>query len=113
MISKTFRTTVLACLFLSQAQLLWLAELHWYEESWPTPACRSLVDNGNRRGLPLREHQGSCVVCQIVRQNAVRPGLVALVSRPVTSEPMRAITVRSFHSTFQPLITYGRAPPAI
>ena len=106
-------SAILACLFLSQAQLLWLAEFHWYEHSYPALAARSAVDNGSRRGLPSHPSETPCVVCQIVRQNAVRPGLVALAPRPVTTAPLRPAALFAFHSSFQPLIVYGRAPPTV
>ncbi len=113
MFQRAFRTIVLACLFLSQAQLLWLAGLHWYEHSYPPLPAPTAVDNGSRRGLPVHPSEAPCVVCQIVRQNAVRPGLAALAPRPITTAPWRPVELRDVHSVYHPLIAYGRAPPAV
>lgn len=110
-ISQTFRAAVLGCLLLTQVQLLWIAAFHWNEEVWPSLASAATVRDGSHTAIPSNKTKSPCLVCQIVRQNAVWPGMGPLTPQPLSIFLLRHVVPSvGFHS-FQPNVANGRAPP--
>jgi hypothetical protein len=101
-----------AALFLGlQLHLLWVAVVHSHEPQEGVPGTQAAFHTTRDAGSPLANGSHYCVVCQIVRQSAVRPA----VAHPA---PMAAGVVRvrpGFSSATldsrQPSPIYGRAPP--
>jgi hypothetical protein len=105
------RTALVACLLLTQLQLLWLAAFHWRENQFPTINCALTLLDGGKQASPASHGKTPCAVCQIVRQNAVRPGIIAPVPQPFSACSFLPLApLQGFHS-FRPHVANGRAPP--
>lgn len=109
---QVFRAALITSLLLTQLQLLWMAAFHWNEEPLPTTACIFTVQEDSRQAVPSGQGKNPCVVCQIVRQNAVRPGIGTPMPQPVNRRVYfrPAVPSRGFYS-YQPNVANGRAPP--
>jgi hypothetical protein len=108
---RIWRAALIGCLLLTQFELLWMAVFHWNEEPLPVPACTATLRESSRRAAPFDHSAIPCVVCQIVRQNAVRPSAGTPAPQPVTAVWFQlAVPSDVFHS-IQPHVANGRAPP--
>lgn len=109
--NRVLRTTLMGCLLLTQVQLLWIAAFHWNEETLPSFSCELAVRGGNGKAAPSAQTKTPCVVCQIVRQNAIWPGIGPLPPKRSSTFlfrlPAHTIGIRSY----QPSVANGRAPP--
>jgi hypothetical protein len=88
-----------------------MAEFHWNEEALPAPACTEAVREGSRRAAPSDHGKNPCVVCQIVRQNAVRPSTGTPAPQPFTSVWFQIAAPSNIFHSIQPHVANGRAPP--
>ncbi|MGE5325522.1 MAG: hypothetical protein ACM3NO_00675 [Deltaproteobacteria bacterium] len=110
-IRRIYRAVLLGCLLLTQFQLLWIAAIHWNEELVPSIASAKLVRDGRGQTSQSPHEKNPCAVCQIVRQNAMRPGIGAPAAQPPSAVAYQApLTSRGFHS-FDRNVSNGRAPP--
>jgi hypothetical protein len=107
---RACRALLIGCLLLTQFQLLWMAAFHWNENPLPATASPVTVWEKGRQGHQPTE-KNPCTVCQIVRQNAVRPGIGAPIQQPFSAVCFHPLTTsQGFHS-YRPHVARGRAPP--
>ena len=110
-ISRIFRAALLGGLLLTQIQLLWIAAFHWNEDLFPSITRTQIVRDGRGQTLPSPHGKNPCVVCQIVRQSAMRPGVGAPTPQLFSAVAYQApLTSQGFHS-FDRNVSNGRAPP--
>ncbi|PYV34925.1 MAG: hypothetical protein DMG22_04315 [Acidobacteria bacterium] len=94
-----------------QMQLLWVAVLHSHELPDGIPAPQSALRQTQNPDLPAPAKSHYCVVCQIVRQSAVRPALAAPVPPSVALTRLGlGASPGQVNSQLPPSIR-GRAPP--
>src|SRR5437899_7879881 len=94
-----------------QMHLLWVAVLHSHEFSEAMPAPQSTRGQTQDPDLPAAAKSHYCVVCQIVRQSAVRPALAAPVPPSVALTRLGlGASPGQVNSQLPPSIR-GRAPP--
>jgi hypothetical protein len=105
------RTALIGCLLLTQFQLLWMAAFHWREDLLPAAACTLAIRDAGHLAFPAGHGKTPCVVCQIIRQNAVRPGVIAPAPQLFSAFTFLTFAPsRGFHS-YRPRVANGRAPP--
>ena len=104
---------IVGVLLLTQFMLLWMAEIHWDEESFPLPTTTQSVQANDQRATPSDSNKNPCTVCLIVRQNAVRPSTGSPLPQPATAvylqHAIQTVGIRSH----LPSIAFGRAPPLV
>jgi len=105
------RVFVVSCLLLTQVELLWIPGVHWHEEAWPTPVGAASFSRSKPQGSPADPSTRPCVVCQIVRLNALRPSTGTPTPRPVVFSSLSLPFLENQFSSYHPPVTYGRAPP--
>jgi hypothetical protein len=99
-------------LLLTQFQLLWMAVFHWNENLLPGVAvCTLAVQDGSSHTPPASHSKSPCVVCQIVRQNAVRPGVGVAMPQPFSAVYFHPLAASQGIHSYQPHVANGRAPP--
>jgi hypothetical protein len=108
--NRACRAVLVGLLMATQFQLLWMAVFHWREYQVPLTGQLTFLQT-NREAVPFGHGKDPCVVCQIVRQNAVRPSVGAPLQQPRSAVYFRqAVPAQDFHS-FRPMVPNGRAPP--
>ena len=88
-----------------------MAAFHWREDPLPAVAGTLVVRDADHLAFPAGHGKTPCVVCQIIRQNAVRPGVIAAAPQPFSAFTFLTFAPsRGFHS-YRPCVANGRAPP--
>ena len=109
---RQFGPTVLVCgLLLTQLQLLWMVNLHWNEEKLPSAACQRVVRGTEKETEPFDQNKSPCIVCQIVRQNAVRPSTASPMPQLSMVVWFQSVIFPEGFLPFQPSVASGRGPP--
>lgn len=110
-LSRIFRAVLLGGLLLTQIQLLWIAAFHWNEEQYPSVSRTETVRDSRGLPAPLSHGKTPCVVCQIVRQNAMRPGVGAPTPQLFSAVAHQAPLTSSIFHSHDRNVANGRAPP--
>ena len=108
---RIFRAALLGGLLLTQIQLLWIAAIHWNEDKYPSASRMETVRDGRGQPAPSPHDNSPCVVCQIVRQNAMRPGVGAPTPQLFSAVAYEAPLTSSVFHSFDRNVSNGRAPP--
>ncbi len=94
-----------------QMHLLWVAVLHSHEFSEAMPASQGARRQTQDPDLPVAAKSHYCVVCQIVRQSAVRPALAAPVPPSIALTSLGLSSSSDKTNSQLPPSIHGRAPP--
>lgn len=109
---KSRHLTRFATLFLGlQMHLLWVAVVHSHEPQEGIPGAQAAFHETRDVGSPLANGSHYCVVCQIVRQSAVRPAVVHPIPMPAAVMRVGSGSLSSNFDSRRPASMYGRAPP--
>jgi hypothetical protein len=100
-------------LLLTQFQLLWLAAFHWQEDPFPAVNCALAVRSADDLGSPSSYGKTPCVVCQIVRQNAIRPAVIAPTPRPLSAFSFLPLASSQGFHFYRSHVANDRAPPLV
>ncbi len=107
----TFLRRVALLLLVLQMHLLWVAVVHSHESPEDPPGAQSSLHENSNGGSASTAGSHYCVVCQIVRQGAIRPAVAHLAPRPATLIRLRPGFAATDIDSRRPAPTYGRAPP--
>jgi hypothetical protein len=109
---KSWHLKGFAAFFLGlQMHLLWVAVVHSHESQDSVPGAQAAFHDTRDIGSPLAAGSHYCVVCQIVRQNAVRPAVAHPAPMPVAVMRLRPGFSSADFDSQKPTPTYSRAPP--
>jgi hypothetical protein len=97
-------------LMLLQVHFLWVAVLHHHEVIFSASA-GNVVRSAWVQQQPMADSAVFCTACQIVRNNAVRPAVAVPAPRPDLFLPLRPANRTNGLESYQPAVSYARAPP--
>lgn len=98
-------------LLVMQVNLVFVAGFHHHLEPQPFVQRTSTLRKGSRQTHAPVESADVCVVCQIVRHGAARPGSFAPTPDPEATNSWGPAASPESTPSYQPTVTYGRAPP--
>jgi hypothetical protein len=107
---RRWGSITLYSLMLLQVHLLWVSVLHHHEMVF-SPSAGNVVRTAPVQQPPLADSAVFCTACQVVRQNAVRPAVAAAAPRPNLFLPLHPANRTSGLESYQPAVSYARAPP--